>query len=175
MNKAFLFFVIISLVLGILIGLSFFQRNNQAIPGILGKPTIARTPVTSVQERIDIKVYFGKKGEGECEVVFPVTRSIIKTQAAARAALSELFSGPTEKEKVNGYFTSINPGVKIQKLTIENGIARADFDITLEKAVGGSCRVAAIRAQIRETLLQFPTVKSVIISIDGRTEDILQP
>jgi len=35
--------------------------------------------------------------------------------------------------------------------------------------------VAAIRAQIRETLKQFPTVDEVIISIDGRTEDILQP
>jgi hypothetical protein len=35
--------------------------------------------------------------------------------------------------------------------------------------------VAAISAQIRETLKQFSTVKGVIISIDGRTEDILQP
>ena len=34
---------------------------------------------------------------------------------------------------------------------------------------------AAIRVQITETLEQFPTVDSVIISIDGRTEDILQP
>ncbi len=50
-----------------------------------------------------------------------------------------------------------------------------DFDETLEKAVGGSCRVAAIRSQITKTLLQFPSFKKVIISINGRTEDILQP
>jgi len=35
--------------------------------------------------------------------------------------------------------------------------------------------VTAIRAQITETLKQFPTVENVVISIDGRTEDILQP
>lgn len=65
--------------------------------------------------------------------------------------------------------------MKIQKLTIENNVARVDFDKQLEYQVGGSCRVAAIRAQITQTLKQFPTVKEVIISIDGRTEDILQP
>jgi len=73
------------------------------------------------------------------------------------------------------YFTSICPCVKIQKLTIADGIAKVDFDQVLENAVGGSCRVTAIRAQINETLKQFSTVKEVIISVNGRTEDILQP
>ncbi|MBA7661011.1 hypothetical protein ES703_69021 [subsurface metagenome] len=65
--------------------------------------------------------------------------------------------------------------MRIQKLIIENGVAKIDFDEQLEFQVGGSCRVVAIRAQITETLKQFPTVDNVIISIDGRTEDILQP
>jgi spore germination protein GerM len=60
-------------------------------------------------------------------------------------------------------------------LTIEDGVAKVDFNEQLEYEVSGSCRVSAIRAQITETLKQFPTVKEVIISIDGRTEDILQP
>ena len=96
-------------------------------------------------------------------------------KAVARAALEELLQGPTRQEILEGYFTSINPNVKIQKLTIENTVAKVDFDITLEKNVGGSCRVTAIRNQITQTLLQFNTVKSVVISINGRTEDILQP
>jgi len=113
--------------------------------------------------------------EFSCNKVFPVEREILKTQAVARAALTELLKGPTEAEKAQGFFTSINPGVKIQELTIENGVARVDFDSQLEFQVGGSCRVSAIRAEITQTLKQFPTVNSVIISIDGRTEDILQP
>lgn len=127
---------------------------------------------------LTIKVYFNnnKLDSGfSCNEVLPVERKIVKTKAVARAALEELFKGPTEKEKKEGYFTSINPGVKIQKLNIENGVARVDFNETLEFQVGGSCKVSAIRAQITQTLKQFPTVKEVIISINGRTEDILQP
>lgn len=110
-----------------------------------------------------------------CNKVFPVERQIAKTAAVARAALEELLKGPSEAEKAQGFYTSINPGVKIQKLTIADGTAKVDFDNQLEFQVGGSCRVSAISAQITETLKQFSTVKKVIISINGRTEDILQP
>ena len=80
-----------------------------------------------------------------------------------------------QEEINNGFVSNINLGTRVQKLTIENGVVKVDFDEQLEFQVGGSCRVAAIRAQITETLKQFPTVDSVIISINGRTEDILQP
>lgn len=113
--------------------------------------------------------------EFSCNKVFPLIREISKTPAVARAALEELLKGPTVAEKAQGFLTNINQGVKIQKLVIENQTAKVDFDEQLEFQVGGSCRVAAISAQITETLKQFPTVDSVIISINGRTEDILQP
>lgn len=134
--------------------------------------------INKTGETILVKTFFGNNNldpQITCSKVFPVERIITKTQATARAAIEELLKGLTDSEKSQGFFTSINPGVKIQQLTIQNGIAKVDFDETLEKAVGGSCRVSAIRAQITQTLLQFPTVKSVIISINGRTEDILQP
>ena len=111
----------------------------------------------------------------DCAKVYAVDRTIPKTLTPARASLEELLRGPTAAEKQLGYITSINSGVEIQKLTIENGVARVDFDEQLETGIGGSCRVANIRAQITETLKQFATVSEVIISIDGRTEDILQP
>lgn len=130
------------------------------------------------RETIKIKVFFNNDRldpEFSCQKVFPIEKEIFKTQSIAKAALRELLNGPTEKERLDGYFTSINPGVKIQKLTIENEIAKVDFDEQLEFQVGGSCRVAAIRSQITQTLKQFLTVKETIISINGRTEDILQP
>ena len=55
------------------------------------------------------------------------------------------------------------------------GWAVVDFDKTLEQGVGGSCRVTAIRAQIEKTLQQFLEIDEVVISIDGRAGDILQP
>ncbi|MFA6254562.1 MAG: GerMN domain-containing protein [Patescibacteria group bacterium] len=145
------------------------QNDEQiTIPLILSQP-----------ETDNINVYFGNSQFDpevmDCTKVFAIQRTIVKTEAIGRAALEELLKGPTETEKNDGYFTSINPGVKIQSLNIENGTAKVDFNAQLEYAVGGSCRVAAISSQIRQTLKQFPTVNNVIISIDGRTEDILQP
>jgi len=137
-------------------------------------------PITfsAIPEKAKIKVFFSNDKldpEVTCNLVFPAEREVIKTPAIARAALTELLSGATPSEKEAGFISSINPGVKIQSLTIENGAAKVDFDEQLEAQIGGSCKVAAIRAQITETLKQFPSVKSVIISINGRSEDILQP
>lgn len=128
---------------------------------------------------MNVKVYFpNTKLDPEmmdCSKVFAVERRVPVTLAAARVAVTELLKGPDTVEAREGYISSINSGVKIQKLTIEDGVAKIDFDQMLEQSVGGSCRVASIRSQITETLKQFPTVSSVVISIDGRTEDILQP
>lgn len=129
-------------------------------------------------ETMKVKVFFNNSRldpEFSCNKVFVVEREVAKTEAVGYVALEELLKGPTVKEKSENFSTNINEGVKIQKLVIENGIAKVDFDEQLEFQVGGSCRVTAIRAQIAETLKQFPSVKYVLISINSRTEDILQP
>ncbi|MFA4873561.1 MAG: GerMN domain-containing protein [Patescibacteria group bacterium] len=127
-----------------------------------------------------VRAYFGNDkmnpGAFDCALVFGVEREAPKAPQIAREALDELLKGPTDTEKGEGYFTSINDSVEVEKLTIDaQGTARVEFSPRLEEAVGGSCRVTAIRAQIIQTLKQFPTVKEVVISINGRTEDILQP
>ena len=129
-------------------------------------------------EKMKLKAYFNNNKLDpsiSCDKVFSVERTVFKNPGFGRIALEELFKGPTDKEKNDGYFTSINPGVKIQSLYIEDGVVKADLDQTLQEGVGGSCRVTSIRAQIVNTAKQFPGVKDVIISINGRTEDILQP
>lgn len=118
---------------------------------------------------------FAEEPNFDCKKTVAVERTVQKTQAVARAAIESLLRGPNEQEIQKGLTSNINPGVRAQSLEIENGAAKIDFDKQLEFQVGGSCRVAAIRAQITDTLKQFPTIKDVIISIDGRTEDILQP
>lgn len=141
-------------------------------------PVIFKT-TASAENTMVVKLFFGNRNldpEGfSCGTTYTIERRIPKTSSPARSALEQLLEGPTNAEAEQEYFTSINSGVKIQSLTIEGGIAKVDFDSTIEQAVGGSCRVGAIRSQITNTLMQFSTVKSVVISIDGRTEDILQP
>lgn len=138
---------------------------------------LVRVPVTlSTQETMKVKAFFGNAAldpENTCTKVFPVEREVVKTKEVAYLALTELLKGVGAGEK--GYFTSIPKGVRLNSLVIRGSTAYADFDGTLDYQVGGSCRVSAIRAQLTQTLKQFPSVKDVVISIYGRTEDILQP
>lgn len=132
----------------------------------------------SQAETMTVKVFFGKRQNGaggDCGAVFARERTIPKTQAVGRAAIGQLLLGPTEEELAQGYSTAINPGVKVQTFSIQHGVAFADFDEQLEQGVAGSCLVTAIRAQISETLKQFPTVTEVVILINGQMEGILQP
>jgi spore germination protein GerM len=138
-------------------------------------------PAAEIPDKdLTVRVYFNNPDkdpnwEFECSNVLAVERKILETRSVALAAMTELLKGPTDAEKNSGYVTNINAGVKVQKLTIENGVAKIDFDERLEYQVGGSCKTSAIIAQIKQTLKQFSTVKDVVISINGKTEGILQP
>jgi len=155
-----------------------FYNENASGESERNREFILPVRIKKSGETMFVKAYFAKDEitAENCNIVFPVDRTVEKTTAVARAALEELLGGLTEQEKKSGYSTSINPEVKIQKLSIdEKGVAWVDFSKEIEDQVGGSCRVSVIRSQIIFTLLQFPTVKNVVISVDGRTEDILQP
>ncbi len=159
-------------------GKLIFRNENPS-----GEPS--RDKTVTIPVRFDasasvsmVKAYFGNNKldpKVTCEKVFPVDRIVEKTSAVGKVALEELLKGPKQIEKGKGYETSINPGVQINSLTITGGIARVDFNDALTAGVAGSCRVGMIRLQIKQTLKQFPSVKSVVISVNGRTEDILQP
>ncbi len=107
----------------------------------------------------------------DCSKVYPVIREVhILTDPGDVMQL--LLQGPTEEEKEEGYTSQIPKEARINELSIKDGIAKIDFS---NLNPGGSCRVAAIRAEITETLKQFPEVKEVIISVDGNVEEALQP
>lgn len=146
--------------------------DSSDTPQPMTVPAVFRTDLMTVQ------VFFGSEKldpEATCTKAFPVARYLPKSASVGKAALGALLAGPTAAERNERYFTSLPANVQLKTLEISNGLARADFTPSLERGVGGSCRVAAIRAQLTETLKQFPAVREVILSIDGRTEDILQP
>lgn len=156
------------------------EAPTTACPGYEKKDQIDnKSNEQDVAENMVLKIYFSNSQKNpemqDCGQVYSVERIVPKTLGVARAALEQLFIGPTLVEKKDGYFSNLNGNIKINKLTIENGVAKADFSEELNKDVGGSCRVSAIRAQIEQTLKQFATVNSVIISVNGESETILQP
>lgn len=155
------------------------KDNPSGLPENAGS---VRLPVillpSGAARSITVRAYFNNDRldpQVTCTAVFPVDREVPETAGVARAALDELLKGATAAERERGYYSNLNDGIRINSLSIGDGVARADFNSALDYKVGGSCRVSAIRAQITSTLKQFPTVHDVIISINGQREDILQP
>lgn len=117
----------------------------------------------------------------------PETRTIPRTARVGTAALEELLKGPAdptlstalptpqEVQRYAGREADWGDQVRLLGLTIEDGIATANFSKEMQAFGGGSARVMLIRAQITRTLQQFPTVSEAQIAIEGETEDVLQP
>jgi len=126
-----------------------------------------------------VKVYFGNSeldtGEVDCTEVFPVTRWVESSAYPPMAALRDLLKGPTEEEKEEGYFTSINSGVAIKGFWVGDEITKVRFSSRIEESLGGTCRVANIHSQIITTLKQFDNIDKVRVYVNDRFKRALQP
>jgi hypothetical protein len=150
---------------------------------------LAQQPVTVLSpndaDTQEITLYF-LLGEN----LQPVQRRIPRTAKIGTAALDELLWGPGAPN-LAGFGTAIptpqevlgyagrepgwGPRVTLRKLTIVDGVATADFSPEMRAYGGGSLRVMLLRQQIEQTLKQFPTVREVVIAVEGETEGVLQP
>lgn len=133
----------------------------------------------TINQAAMVKIFFPNTSTDpnflDCSKVDFVERNLPTGDSLPKEVVESLLAGPTEQEKSLGYFTSINSGVGVEDLEINSGVATISLTKNIEEGVGGSCRVGSIRSQIENTLKQFPEIKEVVIKIDGRTEDILQP
>ncbi len=136
-------------------------------------------PVTFDVKAGKVSVYFpNTKNDPEmldCSKVYAVERTVALGDDKDVVAMHELLKGLTEAEKSQGYITSLPTEVNDPEITIGKGAVIADFDMTLEKGMGGSCRVSTVRSQLEQTLKAVYPDDQVILSVNGRTEDILQP
>jgi len=150
-------------------------KKNQEEKNLVAIPVIF-APV----EAMELKVFFGNSERDPqvqaCDVSYPVPRRIaVETKDLTRAVLAELLQGPSLIEQGQKFFTSIPQGVTIRSLSWDEGKLLIDFSSALTEGVAGSCNVMAIRSQIERTVKQFPSVKEVVISVDGKSDEILQP
>jgi len=164
-------------------------------------PSIITPSSPIAHETMEVKVYFVDKRMinarvGYEDMVRPVMRTIPKTEDVVRAIIEELLKGLTSEEEAQGYITLIPYAkqissfaphaskmqkpysygrVKLLSLNIEDKIAYVDFSNELEAYGGGSTASSLIYWQIVKTLTPFPAIGEVVISVEGRTEDVLQP
>ena len=137
-------------------------------------------PAFDSESITSVKVFFSNSEQDpnteKCEQVYAAEREIEPTLAVAKEALDQLLMGVNELEEEQKYFTNINSAARVVSVAVEDGVATVMFTKEFESGLAGSCRVTAVRSQVEQTLLQFPTVKSVVIKVEGvPDEEVLQP
>jgi hypothetical protein len=111
-----------------------------------------------------------------CEIVSPVTRRVTKTDSAPEAAMLELLKGPSASEQTAGNRTALVPETGLRSVTIDGDTATVDFTRQFVLGISGKCQVAALRAQVEQTLKQFQGVRNVKILVEGAdVEQYLKP
>lgn len=116
-------------------------------------------PQTPSDEMITYEVWFERDDR-----LFVTTRTEAATQAVGAAAVEALLAGPSTAEADAGVETSIPAGTALNRLTVEGGIAIVDLS---EEFASSGTRVRV--AQVVYALAQFPTIKGVVIAIDGES------
>lgn len=145
-------------------------------------PTVASTPTPGLTG-YPITVFFSKTPDSEnnFSAVFPVKR-VSPTKQVEAYSIQLLIAGPTTEERSTGYYSELNsrfsgasqcPAVgpvggpdftlslNMKGTTPEQGTATLKFcRATLSPGVGADARVLA---ELRATLLQFATIKKVVV------------
>jgi hypothetical protein len=125
------------------------------------------SPAPSPDGTSIVRAYFYLEMIPGSSGLVPVLREVPATKAVATAAMAALIDGPTETE--SGAMTSAVPaGTRLLGLSINDGVATVDLSSEFESG-GGSASAMIRLGQVVFTLTQFPTVRSVVFQIEGRT------
>ncbi len=118
-----------------------------------------------------VRVYFPREGNPHPRDPFNLQFVVrqVATAAPARPALEALLAGPTAAEKRRRLRPLDAGGLAISALVIGGGTARVDFVSRGGKRWAGDLSPAEFRQAVERTLKQFSTVRSVTVSVDGKT------
>ena len=98
----------------------------------------------------------------------PVMVEIPPTQEVLKAALEALLSVKYEYYGQSGLYNALyQSDLQVESVSIDiNG--KASVYLTGNLIMGGECDTPRVQAQVEQTVLQFPTVKDVVIFINGK-------
>ena len=115
----------------------------------------------------------GDNGQGGTMIgcgdsAIPVQAQIEPTQGVLRAALEKLLSIKDQFYGQSGLYDALyQSNLQVESVTITNGKANVQLTGTMQLA--GECDNPRVQAQLEDTVLQFPTVTSADIFINGKT------
>jgi hypothetical protein len=141
-----------------------------------GAPSVPETPGETTSVKVALLDYSGESGGKQrgCDRVVMVDRTIAATQAPLTAALVELFDNvPESVGEYSSFMPKTAATLQFDSATVLGGVARIYLTGSLS-GLAGVCDDPRAKIQIEETALQFPTVQSVELYLNGELTE-LQP
>lgn len=119
----------------------------------------------------EVDVYFHFIGaEGTESEILPLKRKV-SARAPLRPAIEEMLKEPTEAEQKLGYYSAGYGDLKLVSVKIKRGAARIDFSRTIRDDYNpGDLQTLAFESAVIKTAKQFPSVKKVIVCVNGMNE-----
>jgi hypothetical protein len=115
-----------------------------------------------------VRAYYVLDGDRGVEGLVPTLRVVPKSTGVARAAMNALLDPDAVLAKYDQVSSAVPAGSKVLGLSVKNGVATIDLSSEFESG-GGSAAARYRLGQVVYTLTQFPTVRSVLFQIEGRT------
>lgn len=98
----------------------------------------------------------------------PVIVEIPPTQGVLKAALEALLSVKDQYYGQSGLYNALyQSNLQVENVSIDNS-GKASVYLTGNLIMGGECDTPRVQAQFEQTILQFPTIKTVSIFINGK-------
>lgn len=171
---------LIAIIFVIGIGMYFYSMNRASEIINPNPDTSATTtdqiPTTPSGLVSKVNVFYialedaGKSGKaiGCGDSVVPVSVPITPTQAPLRSALEKLFADKKEMYGQSGFRNAVyQSNLKVDSAVVTNGIANVKISGTV--MLGGECDDPRFISQIEQTVLQFPSIKSAVITINNKS------
>lgn len=111
----------------------------------------------------------GKSGKliGCNDSLIPVTRDIPRTASPLTDTLNLLFSLKDQYYGQSGLYNALyHANLRVEGISAHDGVFRVN--LLGELNLGGVCDSPRVEAQIKETILQFSTVKQVNVFLNGK-------
>ena len=178
--------IVIAAILIVLFAAYFIMKEEVQAPVMTasGGPASITTIATSSQTRAtsagqSVNVYLvdistegvpGTKNAIGCgDILAVVKEEITPTQSVLIASLKKLFSLKDQNAKIGAatYYNALyQSNLKVDSATVLNGVATVKISGTTQ--LGGECDGPRAIAQIRQTVLQFPTITQANIFINNK-------
>ncbi|HET9083027.1 MAG TPA: GerMN domain-containing protein [Candidatus Limnocylindrales bacterium] len=135
-------------------------------------PSSGEPSPSTPAETMLVRAYYILDGAPGVEGLVPTLRVVPKSTGVARAAMNALLDFPGADPSLRVAYTRIGTaipsGTEVLGLSIKNGVATIDLSSEFESG-GGTASARYRLGQVVYTLTQYPTVRSVLFQVEGRT------